>query len=216
MTLELYHYIHCPYCVRVRMALGFLGKKWKSTVLPYNDEKTPIALVGKKMLPIMSFDGKPMGESLDIINKLDSNNVLKQQEITKEEWSNIDEVLSKLGSDVHNLAMPYWVWGPEFDDRSRNYFISKKSVKRGPFNLLRDQRPEFESSILKNLEAYKIHLKPFWDSDSFTLKDIVIASHLWGLFVVPEFRFSIEWYDYLMTVKKLCHFEYHAGYWRNS
>ena len=85
-----------------------------------------------------------------------------------------------------------------------------------PFELLRDQRPGFESAILKNLEAYTRELKPFWDSDSFTLKDIVIASHLWGLFVVPEFRFPIEWYDYLMSVKKLCHFEYHAGYWRNS
>lgn len=216
MTLELYHYIHCPYCVRVRMALGYLNLNWKSTVLPYNDETTPHHLIGKKMLPIMSFDGKPMGESLDIIKGLDPTNMLNHQKVTADEWKKLNHVLEGLGSDVHNMAMPYWIWGPEFDDESRSYFVKKKSLKRGPFDLLRSRQPDFEASILKKLESIKHELKPFWNSSSFTIKDITLAAHLWGLFCVPEFRFPIEWYNYLMSVKKLCHFEYHAGYWRNS
>ena len=46
-----------------------------------------------------------------------------------------------------------------------------------------------------------------------TILDIALASQLWGLFVVPEFRFPNEWHEYLMRVKRECEFEYHANYW---
>ena len=67
----LYHYIHCPFCLRVRMAYGFFKIPYKSIVLDYSEEKIPIDLCGKKMLPIASFpDGKLLNESLDIIKEI--------------------------------------------------------------------------------------------------------------------------------------------------
>lgn len=216
MNLELFHYIHCPYCVRVRLALGVLGKTWKSTVLPYNDEATPVKLTGKKMLPIMKIDGVPMNESLDIINAIDSKNLLRNELVQTAEWPKLDEVISKLGQQVHNLAMPYWVWTPEFDDASREYFIAKKSVKRGPFDVLRSKRSTFEAILLADLHALSPGLRPFWHSNELTILDIVLAAQLWGLFQVPEFRFPDVWHTYLMKVKELCHFEHHADYWRST
>ncbi len=57
--ITLYHYVHCPFCVRVRMAFGHLKVPYKSVVVPYDDAKTPIDLCQVKMLPIIKWeDGK--------------------------------------------------------------------------------------------------------------------------------------------------------------
>lgn len=216
MLPELFHYVHCPYCVRVRLALGYLGLDWKSTVLPYNDEATPLKLAGKKMLPIMVIDGVATNESLDIIRKLDLSNRLQHQIVSTAQWHQFEELVNQLGKNVHNMAMPYWVWGPEFDDLSRAYFIDKKSAKRGPFDQLRSRREEFEQPLLKDLERLSVNLNPYWESAQFSIRDIVLAAQLWGLYVVPEFRFPQPWHDYLMRVKKIARFEYHAHYWRTA
>ena len=66
--VELFHYIHCPFCVRVRLACGYLDIPFKSTVIPYSDEETPRSIAGKKMLPILKTeDANIINESLDII-----------------------------------------------------------------------------------------------------------------------------------------------------
>ena len=52
-TIQLYHYVHCPFCVRVRMALGHLKIPYESIVLPYDEEEIPLEMCQKKMLPIL-------------------------------------------------------------------------------------------------------------------------------------------------------------------
>ena len=166
------------------------------------------------MLPIwQDKSGKAMNESLDIIKHLDKDNripALKQADNEElENW------LSKLGSNVHNLAMPYWVWTPEFKESSRNYFEAKKSKKRGPFKELAKNRNHFEEQIIKDLKYFESNLTPWYKSEEFTLADIMVAAHLWGLFVVPEFRFSDKMHSYLMAVKSKTKFDYHAPFWAN-
>lgn len=210
--MKLYHYVHCPFCVRVRLALGFLEIPYESIVVPYNDEQTPIALTNIKMLPIFDFGKKIMNESLDIISELDSKNKLQIQE-TLNEIDFLNSWTDKIGKDVHSLAMPYWIWTPEFNDKSRLYFQTKKEKKRGPFKELVNEQKKFINSLnitLKNLEE---ELNPFFNSKDFTLKDIIIASHLWGMYVVPEFQFSDKIHNYLQEIKAICHFNYHQDFW---
>ena len=45
----LYVYDHCPFCVRVRAALGLKNIKHNLHFLANDDVKTPTALVGKKI-----------------------------------------------------------------------------------------------------------------------------------------------------------------------
>lgn len=212
--MKLYHYVHCPFCVRVRLALGFLQISFESIVVPYDDEETPVKLTGKKMLPIMAFDdGTIMNESLDIIKKLDQNNLLKNQlmDLYQEEFN---ALLDRIGKPVHNLCMPYWIWTPEFNQNSRNYFQKKKEVKRGPFAKLIHQKEEFIAEldlILANLEN---DLKPFYKNDEMTILDIALAAHLWGMYIFPEFQFSPKIHNYLQKVKRQCAFEYHGDFWR--
>lgn len=196
------------------MTLAFLDENYRDLVLQYDDESTPLKLTGVKMLPIwQDKSGKAMNESLDIIKHLDKNNKIPAlKQIDQEELENW---LSTLGSNVHNLAMPYWVWTPEFNESSRSYFEAKKSKKRGPFKELAKNRNHFEEQIIKDLTDFESNLTPWYKSDEFTLADIMVAAHLWGLFVVPEFRFSDKMHSYLMAVKSKTKFDYHAPFWAN-
>lgn len=71
----LFVYDHCPFCVRVRVALGFKNVKYNVSFLGNDDVETPTALVGKKISPIFKFpaDDIIMAESMDIIKLVDSD-----------------------------------------------------------------------------------------------------------------------------------------------
>lgn len=213
--MKLYHYVHCPFCVRVRMGLGFLDLSYESIVLPYNDESTPVKLSGTKMLPILEMDdGLIVNESLDILKKLDFHNRLNWP-LLSQLTNEIETLLKNIGGPVHSLCMPYWIWTPEFDSESRKYFQTKKELKRGPFkNLIKNKDlflAELDHLLSHQLE---IDLKPFYKSPTLTILDIMIASHLWGMYIFPEFQFSTKMHKYLQEVKKLTHFEYHRDFWK--
>lgn len=215
MELKLYHYVHCPFCIRVRMALGYFKLPYESIVVPYDDEITPVKLTGAKMLPIMEIKGKAQNESLDIIEHLDQKNIWSVSDYKKgQAYNELSHLLNKLGANVHNLAMPYWIYTPEFDENSRQYFQKKKEEKRGPFKNLVKKREQFTKDILKDLNELSGELKPFYHSETFGLDDILLASHLWGLYIVPEFQFPEKIHHYLQQVKNICHFDYHHDYWK--
>lgn len=214
MSLVLNHYVHCPFCVRVRMALGYLQIPYDSKVLAYDDELTPVRLTGKKMLPILGHDKGAMNESLDIISFLDQQNVLKVKEfVSREDFTPFEQLLNSLGSPIHSLAMPHWIYTPEFTVSSREYFQKKKEEKRGPFKELVKNRHQFEAQLESLLAQVEGRLVPYYESENFNIKDILLASHLWGLYVVPEFQFSPRLHSYLQDVKKKCHFDYHRDFW---
>lgn len=209
MTLTLLHYIHCPYCVRVRMTLSLLGIEYHSLVVPYDDEKTPTDLIGKKMLPIMKFGEVAIPESLDIMKRLDEKNSLRISETLREkDFNDFETLLNQVGSLVHSLAMPFWVWTPEFNESSRQYFQKKKEAKRGPFQELVKNQAKFKAELLPILEKIESQLHPFFGSESFTVKDILLSAHLWGLYSVPEFQFPEKVHSYLQSVKSHCRFNY--------
>lgn len=213
MTVELFHYIHCPFCLRVRFALGFLNIPWKSHVLAYNDEKTPASLTGVKMLPILKTPQKTMNESLDIIDYLDTNKLLRMKEFTEtEQFHELNQKLNEISGPLHSLAMPYWIYTAEFNEESRQYFQSKKEKKRGPFRELLINQQTYIAEINPLLKKIEEEINLFYHSQKLGAADILIASHLWGLYIVPEFQFSEKMHSYLQKVKEVCHFSYHEDF----
>lgn len=207
--ITLYHYAHCPFCLRVRFAFGLLGIKYKSIVLPYCDEETPKSLTGVKMLPIVADKDEALNESLDIIKKYDCDKKL----IINFDLEELNLFLSKLGSPIHNLCMPYWIYTKEFNEKSRVYFQKKKELKRGPFNKLIQNKEKYLTELAPLLNELEHKLNPFYESHQLGLADICIASHLWGLYIFPEFQFSSKIHQYLQTIKSKCNFEYHLDLW---
>jgi glutaredoxin 2 len=194
------------------MVLGHLNIDYNSRVLDYDDAATPLNMTGVKMLPIIEIDGKYYNESLDIIKLLDKENSLKIEQYTNSQ-QHIEKLLSKIGELVHPLAMPYWIYTPEFTPSARAYFQAKKEAKRGPFKQLVSNKEKYENELQLFLKEFECSLNPFWKSNTFSINDILIASHLWGLYVVAEFQFPTSIHQYLMNVKKITHFSYHADYW---
>ncbi len=199
------------------MALGYLNLPYHSVVLPYDDEATPITLTGKKMLPILVHDKGVLNESLDIIQLVDEKNILKTHEIVNsQDYKNFELVLNQIGNPVHSLAMPYWIYTPEFTPQARKYFQAKKESKRGPFKDLVKIQSTFKQELEPLLSEIEKRLAPFYESNTFGIKDIMIAAHLWGLYIVPEYQFSPKIHEYLQRVKVLCQFNYHEDFWRKE
>ncbi len=206
--MELYHYPHCPFCLRVRFALGYLQLSWKSIILPYDDEETPVKLTGKKMLPILKAQDIVLGESLDIIKFLDREDQLGYQQFKgSSELTEIENFLNAMGKPLHNLTMPHWVYTPEFNESSRRYFQSKKEQKRGSFSELLKNRGIWEAELVPLLKYAEENY--LGNPEQPNIYDILLASHLWGLYVVPEFQFSPKMHSYLQLLKKACAFNYY-------
>lgn len=73
---NLFIYDHCPFCVRVRLALGLKNIKHNLIWLANDDADTPTGLVGKKVVPIFQpygSQGTSRKESLDIITDIDQD-----------------------------------------------------------------------------------------------------------------------------------------------
>ncbi|MGZ3787394.1 MAG: glutathione S-transferase N-terminal domain-containing protein [Bacteriovorax sp.] len=213
--MKLYHYVHCPFCNRVRIGLGLLGISYESVPLAFDDEETPKKLTGVKMLPIVVYDnGVAQNESLDILKSLDATNQLNWEALEKNR-DEIDSLLNRIAAPVHNLCMPYWIWTPEFNEKSRAYFQSKKELKRGPFkDLIKNKKIHLDAlnEILNN-EIEK-NLTPYYKSPTLTIVDIMIAAHLWGMYIFPEFQFSEKVHAYLQGIKNAAHFDYHQDFWK--
>lgn len=211
----LYHYVHCPFCIRVRIALGYLDVPFQSIVLSYNDEKTPIELCHKKMLPIFKWeDGYTANESLAIIKENDTESILSWNGYRQDE-TEIEQLLTQLGQAIHPLCMPYWMYTPEFDPISRKYFREKKEIKRGPFYKCIQDKQQYLDTLAPLLVKIEENLAPYYKSDDFAMSDIILASHLWGLYIFPEFQFSTKLHHYLQSIKKISNFDYHQDFWRS-
>ena len=62
------------------------------------------------------------------------------------------------------------------------------------------------------LKEVEENLDPYF-SNEFSIFDIMLASHLWGMYIFPEFQFSEKLHNYLQDVKNICSFEYHEDFW---
>jgi len=108
--------------------------------------------------------------------------------------------------------MPYWIWTKEFNPKSRYYFQTKKEKKRGPFRDLIKNKDEYLKNLEVTLNEVEALLNPYY-LDEFSIFDIMLASHLWGMYIFPEFQFSEKLHNYLQDVKNICSFEYHEDFW---
>eukprot|EP00968_Pinguiococcus_pyrenoidosus_P010834 scaffold870_cov268-Pinguiococcus_pyrenoidosus.AAC.36 len=152
----LYVYDHCPFCIRVRFALGVKNIKHDIRFLMNDDADTPTSLVGKKIAPIWTFGEQVMPESLDIIKMLDADERFGPTNLIRPASGRTDlkEWQSKHQNLWRILQRPRYVHSqsvlPEFQQQdARDYF------KRGHFVPLDGHdKASFKALSKEEIDAY--------------------------------------------------------------
>lgn len=207
--IELYQFCHCPYCIRVRLALGHLGLAHKSIVVGYDDADTPMRLIGKKQLPIVRLpDGRAMGESLDIIRALDKNDILRCSSL-ENDMNTLSATLNQVANALHALAIPYWVEFPEFDAGSRTYFLEKQKTKRGTLDEIIKNKGAYARDLPHKLALVAPYIQE--SQERLSILDIMLGAHLFPLYVINDGAFlTAPIKDYLQRLSSSCRFDYLA------
>ena len=203
--LTLYHYDHCPYCVKARMIFGLKRVPFQLTALFYDDEDTPRSFIGAKMLPILKTEKEYMPESLDIIRYIDNH--FKTPLVNWEDDSQLSKWLEKCGDKHYFLAMPRWVKAPlaEFKTpASREYFQRKKEQHIGSFqealNNTKSLIGEMEE-CLKELESLFSDTGKYW-KPQLSVNDFHLFAYLRMLSIVKDISFPEKVAAYMETLSK--------------
>ena len=190
-AFRLFVYDHCPYCVKARMIFGLKNQALESIILLNDDEKTPVSMIGQKMLPILEKEkGQFMPESLDIIKYIDNKTLPPL--VVWEEDSSLMEILYQARKDYYSLTMPRWVQSgmEEFKtEPSRKYFQNKKEGIIGSFSSALEKTEEFKKGISKTLESLALKLPPSYEwykGDQISLNDFHLFAFLRGLSIVKD------------------------------
>ena len=211
--MKLYHYPHCPFCQRVRLALGAKKHPYESVVLSYADHQTPVSLVGAKMLPIVEFDtGVVMAESLDIIYELETR-FPQHQLIFDETHKNIEWASAVMVSipRYFDLLLPFYADGyrqsGEFDEAGWAYYKDSKEQKRGKtFDDLKKERFDiFEDHVQPVLSTIVARIENTgFIGDQLSAADCVLVADMSGLRLVHDVVLPEVLIDYMDRVESLC------------
>ena len=201
-TFRLYIYDHCPYCVKARMIFGLKNQALENITLLNDDEKTPISMIGQKMVPILQKEnGEFMAESLDIIKYID--NKTSPPQVIWEEDSFLINQIHEARMDYCSLTMPRWVKSSmeEFKTESaRNYFQNKKEQMIGSFSSALDQTEHFKKNISKTLDSLAQQLSSngkWYKGDKISLNDFHLFALLRGLTIVKDMSFPVALQKYM-------------------
>ena len=200
--MTLYIYDHCPYCVKARMIFGLKQVPFKLKTLSNEDEKTPLSMIGVKMVPILEYKkGAFMPESLDIISYID-----KQKApclVNKTTSKRLSRWLDKNNLLCYKLAMPRWVKADleEFkSQKAKDYFINKKSAYIGSFENCLKETDKLIQEIAKELDILEsfFEKKQSFFTKALSWDDFHLFAFLRSLSIVknltfpPKVKFYIE------------------------
>lgn len=183
--MKLFHYDHCPYCVKVRMILGLKDVDFKLVTLLNDDEQTPVKMIGQKMLPILQKpNGSFLPESLDIISYIDTLLEFGEPIVrSSRKEAKLDKWFEESRLCLYSLTMPRWIKMDlkEFTTPSAiAYFVNKKEKMIGSFeeNLNRsDELIKEAHKFLENLESL-ISSGPFFWGETLSVDDFHVFAAL--------------------------------------
>ena len=192
-VMKLFIYDHCPYCVKARMIFGLKGLSCEMVTLANDDEKTPVSMIGRKMLPILEDPpGQYRPESLDIIKYVDQKT--PPPVVQAVEDSKLLGMMNQVKHSLYSLAMPRWqVCGmAEFQTLSaQKYFQNRKEHTTGPFHEALKNSPRFKQSIHHSLSLMENMLSesgPWYLGESLSLNDFHLFAFLRTVSVVRDFK----------------------------
>lgn len=211
MILHLYH--HCPFCVRAEMVANYRGVPHRKSYLPNDDEETCFRLIGAKMLPILEFDdGTAMGESLDIVERLDR---MGTAGAPLAPWAEVEPFLAPLDrvlQSIYCLTFPriIAIGLPEFAAQSaRDYFRGKKEQMIGrSFDQALTETDDHKTVVEAALADIPAIPLP---EGALRMGDVLLFPQLRALTVVPDLVLPDTVRTYLATIREMTGTETYEG-----
>lgn len=180
--MKLYVYDHCPFCTRARMPFGLKGIGFALTFLANDDAATPIGMIGQKMLPVLQEGAGFMGESLDIVARVDALSGPRLFGGTPD--PRLTGWIGTWNPLINRLVIPR-VPDPVFPEfatpAARAYFTEKKQASFGDFAELLAGTETHKAALAPALAAL-VPLLP--DAEGAGIDDILLFPILRGLSVV--------------------------------
>jgi glutaredoxin 2 len=207
--MRLYMFEHCSLCFRVRMIAALKRLHLQETVVLDDDSDTMIALVGKRVVPILvKDDGQAMLESMDMVAHVDGigEPILSgRQRREVAAWA--DRIVAKLAP----LTQPRYplLHLPEFGTiAALDHYTLRKRRTLGDFVELRANTRQHISAVVPELEE----LDGLIDSPSavngeLSLDDIRVLPLLRSAATVNGLRFPRRVHDYFETMMDRIGFE---------
>ena len=205
--MTLYVYDHCPYCVKARMIFGLKDISFELKTLLNDDEKTPISMIGVKMVPILEYKEESfMAESLDIISYID--NKKSPALLNNKTNQKLDHWLDKNSLLCYKLAMPRWVQADleEFKTQTaKDYFINKKTAYIDSFEKNLKESNKLIQQMTTELETLEnmFETKQNFFTGALTWDDFHLFAFLRSLSIVKNLNFppKIKFYSEKMSQK---------------
>lgn len=200
--MKLYMFEHCSLCFRVRMTAALKRLHLQETVVLDDDTDTMVALVGKRVIPILvKDDGQPMLESTDMVKYVDGRGdpmLTGPQRLEVAAWA--DQFVSKTAP----LTMPrYPLLGlPEFGTiAALDHYILRKRQAFGDFVELRANTRRYLGELMPKLEELdRLIEQPLAVNGTLSLDDIRVLPLLRSVAVVKGLRFPRKVRDYFESM----------------
>lgn len=210
--MKLYIYDHCPYCTKARMIFGYTNTALELITLDNDDEKTPISLVGQKIVPILELSkDQVMPESLDIIDKVNelSGNKALDKTIPDEE---LISWLQESRNYVYKIAMPRWVKADLEEFRTQkaiDYFTKKKEDYIGSFEAHLKNSETLFNMAHEHLNVLENFISRYIDTKKPTLSYINLYASLRCLTIAKEITFPEEVLKFMKQQESLSKVSFH-------
>ncbi|MDP5031883.1 MAG: glutaredoxin 2 [Paraglaciecola sp.] len=202
--MKLYQYHHCPYCVRADMVANYKNVQHEKVYLLNDDEQSCYDLVNAKMVPILQLDnGTAMGESLDIVAKLDEVGDTSKVIAPKATGDEIDAMFAAIKTSTRILTYPrtILIGLPEFATQSAcDYFQAKKEkmieMSFAQAMMMSEKHIEIVNQVLATLPSFSI-------SAVLSMDDILTFPILRNLSMVKGVVFTANTLSYIQHIAAL-------------
>ncbi|MHB1565298.1 MAG: glutathione S-transferase N-terminal domain-containing protein [Acidiferrobacter sp.] len=210
--LTLIHFDFCPFCQRVRLALGYKKLAFVETRARFYGPAHCHAISGLEKLPVLVFpDGSRQGESLEIIAALDrrfpATPPLCQGAIDPKAMETLLAWRARVSGDLFRLIAPVLPQYPELGDDARAMVYYRNRMENWLGATLEDLQAQWQTWYT----AIEAELAPLIDpitrhgfyTRSFSLADTLITADLNGLRLIPGLTLPAELVDYFARVEQL-------------
>ena len=208
--LTLIHFDFCPFCQRVRLALGYKGIVFNEQPARFYGPEYFQSISGFGRLPVVEYpDGSRQGESLEIIAELDrrfpETPPLCRGAISDKEWEGVQAWRARISDMLFRLIAPtlpqYASLGP--DPRAMTYYRNRMESWLGDtLEGLQERRKEWYVGMEADLQdvAARVAVHGFY-TPMFSVADTLITGDLTGLRLLEDIQLPPELTTYFERVE---------------